>query len=204
MVAVNGGTFIGADLPFGGRGQSGIGREWGVAGFEEFLELKSVGVGAAAGVTASVDAHSHLFPTAWAPRGRMPPDMFDVERQLERMESGGRRHVLSSLIHTSGTATSTVGDIAQTREYNDFAAELARDHRGTVLGLATVTPWRGDEHLVEARRAVAEARTRRVRRGRRATRGATSTPSRPRSGSSPSGLGVPVFVHPGGTSSATS
>ncbi len=48
MVAVNGGTFIGADLPFGGRGQSGIGREWGVAGFEEFLELKTVGVGAAA------------------------------------------------------------------------------------------------------------------------------------------------------------
>jgi aldehyde dehydrogenase (NAD+) len=47
MVAVNGGTFIGAELPFGGRGQSGIGREWGVAGFEEFLELKTVGVGAA-------------------------------------------------------------------------------------------------------------------------------------------------------------
>jgi aldehyde dehydrogenase (NAD+) len=46
MVAVNGGSFIGAELPFGGRGQSGIGREWGVAGFEEFLELKSVGVGA--------------------------------------------------------------------------------------------------------------------------------------------------------------
>ena len=47
MVAVNGGSFIGAELPFGGRGQSGIGREWGVAGFEEFLELKTVGVGAA-------------------------------------------------------------------------------------------------------------------------------------------------------------
>jgi aldehyde dehydrogenase (NAD+) len=45
MVAVNGGSFIGADLPFGGRGQSGIGREWGVAGFEEFLELKTIGVG---------------------------------------------------------------------------------------------------------------------------------------------------------------
>jgi aldehyde dehydrogenase (NAD+) len=49
MVAVNGGTFIGADLPFGGRGESGIGREWGVAGFEEFLELKTVGVGAVGG-----------------------------------------------------------------------------------------------------------------------------------------------------------
>ena len=49
MVAVNGGSFIGAELPFGGRGQSGIGREWGVAGFEEFLELKSVGVGSLPG-----------------------------------------------------------------------------------------------------------------------------------------------------------
>jgi aldehyde dehydrogenase (NAD+) len=45
MVGVNGGSFIGADLPFGGRGQSGIGREWGVAGFEEFLEIQSVGIG---------------------------------------------------------------------------------------------------------------------------------------------------------------
>lgn len=45
MVAVNGGSFIGADLPFGGRRQSGIGREWGVAGFEEFLDLKTVGGG---------------------------------------------------------------------------------------------------------------------------------------------------------------
>jgi aldehyde dehydrogenase (NAD+) len=45
MVSVNGGTFIGAELPFGGRGQSGMGREWGVAGFEEFLDLKSIGVG---------------------------------------------------------------------------------------------------------------------------------------------------------------
>ena len=45
MVAVNGGSFIGAELPFGGRRQSGMGREWGVAGFEEFLDLKSVGIG---------------------------------------------------------------------------------------------------------------------------------------------------------------
>ena len=45
MVAVNGGSFIGADLPFGGIRQSGIGREWGVTGFEEFLEPKTLGVG---------------------------------------------------------------------------------------------------------------------------------------------------------------
>ena len=45
MVAVNGGSFIGAELPFGGRGQSGNAREWGLAGFEEFLDLKTIGVG---------------------------------------------------------------------------------------------------------------------------------------------------------------
>jgi aldehyde dehydrogenase (NAD+) len=45
MVAVNGGSFIGAELPFGGSRQSGVGREWGVAGFEEFLELKTLAVG---------------------------------------------------------------------------------------------------------------------------------------------------------------
>ena len=39
-------VMIGAERPFGGRRHSGIGREWGVAGFEEFLELKTVGVGA--------------------------------------------------------------------------------------------------------------------------------------------------------------
>lgn len=45
MVGVNGGSFIGADLPFGGRRQSGNAREWGLAGFEEFLDLKTIGVG---------------------------------------------------------------------------------------------------------------------------------------------------------------
>jgi aldehyde dehydrogenase (NAD+) len=49
MVAVNGGSFIGAELPFGGRGQSGSSREWGVAGVEEFLDLKSIGVGSLGG-----------------------------------------------------------------------------------------------------------------------------------------------------------
>src|SRR4029077_10670229 len=42
MVAVNGGAPHGADMPFGGYKWSGIGRQNGVAGFEQYLETKSV------------------------------------------------------------------------------------------------------------------------------------------------------------------
>ena len=43
-IAVNGGAWFGADSPFGGYKESGIGREHGLAGFEEYLELKTVGL----------------------------------------------------------------------------------------------------------------------------------------------------------------
>ncbi|WP_064744121.1 aldehyde dehydrogenase [Actinomadura oligospora] len=45
-VSVNGGVWYGADVPFGGYKQSGIGREMGVAGFEEYLETKAIAEGA--------------------------------------------------------------------------------------------------------------------------------------------------------------
>ncbi len=41
--SINGGNYFGYDVPFGGYKQSGLGRESGVAGFEEFLELKTFG-----------------------------------------------------------------------------------------------------------------------------------------------------------------
>lgn len=41
-VSVNGGIYYGPDAPFGGFKQSGVGREMGVAGFEEFLEIKTL------------------------------------------------------------------------------------------------------------------------------------------------------------------
>jgi len=41
-MSLNGGTYCGYDVPFGGYGHSGIGRESGVAGFEEYLETKSI------------------------------------------------------------------------------------------------------------------------------------------------------------------
>jgi acyl-CoA reductase-like NAD-dependent aldehyde dehydrogenase len=41
MVHLNG-TSVDIEAPFGGYKQSGNGREWGVFGFEEFLETKAI------------------------------------------------------------------------------------------------------------------------------------------------------------------
>ena len=42
---MNGGVYYGADMPFGGYKQSGIGREMGQMGFEEYLEAKTIAIG---------------------------------------------------------------------------------------------------------------------------------------------------------------
>jgi len=44
-ISVNGGSFFSPAVPFGGYKQSGIGREMGKLGFEEYLEVKSVAEG---------------------------------------------------------------------------------------------------------------------------------------------------------------
>ena len=41
-MSINNGVWYAADVPFGGYKQSGIGREMGVAGFEEYLEQKAM------------------------------------------------------------------------------------------------------------------------------------------------------------------
>jgi len=42
-LGVNGGNWFGADAPFGGTKQSGIGREHGIEGFAEYLHTKTIG-----------------------------------------------------------------------------------------------------------------------------------------------------------------
>ena len=41
-IGINGGLWFSPDVPFGGYKQSGVGRESGIAGFEEYLETKSI------------------------------------------------------------------------------------------------------------------------------------------------------------------
>ena len=41
-IGINGGLWFSPDMPFGGYKQSGVGRESGVAGFEEYLETKAI------------------------------------------------------------------------------------------------------------------------------------------------------------------
>jgi aldehyde dehydrogenase (NAD+) len=43
-LSVNGGSWFQPDVPFGGYKQSGIGRENGKEGFEEYLEIKAIGL----------------------------------------------------------------------------------------------------------------------------------------------------------------
>lgn len=43
-ISVNGGMWFGPDAPFGGYRESGVGREHGLAGFEEYLETKTIGI----------------------------------------------------------------------------------------------------------------------------------------------------------------
>ncbi|HEX6208126.1 MAG TPA: amidohydrolase family protein [Actinomycetota bacterium] len=144
-----------------------------------------------------MDAHSHLYPTAWAEHGRMPPDMFDVPSLLERQEEGGVTVSVISDPHIWYGGLDP-GSIERTREYNDFAAELTREHGPRVVALGSVTPWRGEDHVEEARRAVEEL----VLPGLAM---ATSDDGRYLDAVPEEfwelveGRDVPVFLHPGGT-----
>ena len=148
-------------------------------------------------MTAIVDAHSHLYPRAWAPHGRMPDDLFDVEGLLARQAEAGISTTVVSDPHI-WYGDLDPGSLERTCEYNDFAAELVRAHPLRVTALATATPWRGEEHLREAERGVREL-------GLAGIAIPTSDGGRYLD-TVPDGfwelvaeLDVPVFIHPGGT-----
>lgn len=103
----------------------------------------------------TIDVHAHLYPSEWAALGRLPSSMFDVDGLVARIDEGGIDRVLVSDPHIF-YGDLDVLDIASVRTYNDFAAGLSGSTGGRVVGLASVTPWRGEEHITEAVRAVTE------------------------------------------------
>jgi aminocarboxymuconate-semialdehyde decarboxylase len=127
----------------------------------------------------------------------MPVEMFDIDALYERQDAAG---VACSVVSDPHIFYGDLdpGAIEYAREYNDFAAELARDHAGRVAALATVTPWRGDEHVREAERALDEL-------GLSGIAIATSDEGRYLESIPPAfwelvqDRGATVFIHPGGT-----
>jgi predicted TIM-barrel fold metal-dependent hydrolase len=85
----------------------------------------------------------------------MPRDMFDVDGVLERQDGAGIGLSVVSDPHI-WYGDLDPSEISRTREYNDFAAELQRTYPLRLAALASVTPWRGPEHLREAERALDE------------------------------------------------
>ena len=74
--SVNGGLWFGPDSPFGGYKESGLGREHGVQGFEEYLETKTIGLPALAPPTG---CHA---PTSNRCARRMRADLLGPSRQF--------------------------------------------------------------------------------------------------------------------------
>lgn len=144
-----------------------------------------------------VDSHSHLFPERWRPYGKLPDTLFDVDGLLERQDEAGVDLTVVSDPHI-WYGELDVGEIDLTREYNDFAAGLQRDHPGRVAALGSVTPWRGSEHVEEAVRAVRELGLRGLAVPT-SDRGAYLEAVPDAFWEAVTDLDVPVFLHPGGT-----
>ena len=102
-----------------------------------------------------IDTHSHMFPPAWAPQGRMPQEMFDFDALIARQDEAG---VALSIISDPHIWYGDLdpASIERTREYNDFAASITAGRPERAVALGTVCPWRGPEHVAEAKRAVTE------------------------------------------------
>jgi len=102
-----------------------------------------------------IDVHAHLYPEAWRSQGMMPDNMFDIDSLVSRLDEGGISQVIVSDPHI-WYGDLDVLDIECVREYNDFAAGLAAHTGGQVQAMASVTPWRGAEHVAEAQRAITD------------------------------------------------
>ncbi|HVC13823.1 MAG TPA: amidohydrolase family protein [Acidimicrobiales bacterium] len=144
-----------------------------------------------------VDTHCHLYPERWRPEGRMPSDIFEVDKLLDELGAAGVDRAIVSDPHI-WYGDADMNELARCKEYNDFAAGIAAGHSGRLSALGTVVPWRGAGHLDEARRAIEELGLRGL--GVATSDGGQMLDAIPDEfWELVTGLGVPVFLHPGAT-----
>lgn len=104
-----------------------------------------------------IDIHAHLWPRRWESGSAMRGgEVFDPAGMLEARRAAGIDVTIFSNPHMWTGDPMDMGDIEHARTYNEFAAEVQRAHPGELFGLASITPWRGAEHLEELERAVVE------------------------------------------------
>ncbi len=100
-----------------------------------------------------IDCHCHLGPPEWAVPSA-PACMFDIDGVRAEQDRVG---VDVSVFGNNWIRTPPgVSALDVMRRYNDFAAEVTARYEGRLLGLASVEPFGGDEHLAELDRAIKE------------------------------------------------
>lgn len=118
-VSVNGGLWYGADVPFGGYKQSGIGREMGVAGFEEYLETKVAAAllpVCAPGTVIAIHSTIH-FDTAVRPAGAARPYGVEVvDAPVSGGPMGAAAGTLAVMVGASEAAFARVKEAFGARE----------------------------------------------------------------------------------------
>jgi hypothetical protein len=114
-----------------------------------------------------VDVHAHLWPRAWEADSAMRGgEAFDPVAMHEARRAANIDATIFSNPHMWSGAPMDMGAVEHARTYDDFAAKVQREYSGELFGLASITPWRGEEQLVELERATF-ARTHRSAAGDR-------------------------------------
>ena len=132
--SVNGGLWFGPDSPFGGYKESGLGREHGVQGFEEYLETKTIGL--------PPDLARTALPN-WRQTIVAPSAGTDLRRQFASMLTVAHREDLLDELVAAGPQVADAGDERPVARGHDLVAPAVVALRsGTRRGVPASTGTR--------------------------------------------------------------
>jgi aminocarboxymuconate-semialdehyde decarboxylase len=106
---------------------------------------------------AILDFHSHLIPPAWGRGLPLPPALTDSNALLEaKQQVGIGVTVISNAMLNLPGAPIDNRSLDRIKEWNDWAVELTREHRGRILALPGINAFGDGAMLDEMRRAVVD------------------------------------------------